>query len=209
VLTPSQTVGPFFAHALPWPDGPHVVGPHVVGPHVVGPHVVGPHVVGPHIAGQGSAGAFWLRGRVLDGAGDPVPDALVESWQADPDGHFDHPEDPAFASGAPGGFRGFGRCGTDAAGRWAVRTVRPGRVPARDGRPQAPHLDLSIFARGLLDRVVTRVYLPDEPAANAEDPVLAEVDPTRRGTLIAAPAADGYTFDIRLQGDHETVFFDV
>ena len=163
-LTPSQTVGPFFSHALPWPDGPHAVPP-------------------------GTEGAFWLRGRVLDGAAEPVPDALVESWQVDPEG--------------------FGRCPTDEDGRWAILTSRPGRVPARDGRPQAPHINLSIFARGLLDRVVTRVYLPDEAAANAEDPVLATVDERRRATLVAAPAEDGYALDIRLQGEHETVFFDV
>lgn len=179
-LTPSQTVGPFFSHALPWPDGPHVVPP-------------------------GTPGAFWLRGRVRDGSGDPVPDALVESWQADPEGRFDHPDDPRAA--AARGFRGFGRCETGADGAWAIHTVRPGRVPGPDGRPQAPHFDLSIFARGLLDRVVTRVYLPDEERANAEDPVLAGVDQARRATLLAAVSDDGYTFDIRLQGDHETVFF--
>jgi protocatechuate 3,4-dioxygenase alpha subunit len=164
-LTPSQTVGPFFSHALPWPEGPHA-------------------------APADAPGAFWLRGRVLDGAGEPVPDALVESWQAGPDG-----------------IRGFARCPTDQTGRWAVRTVKPGPVPGPGGRPQAPHLDLSVFARGLLDRVVTRVYFADEPAANAADPVLAMVAEPDRDTLLARPAGDGYAFDIRLQGDHETVFF--
>jgi protocatechuate 3,4-dioxygenase, alpha subunit len=185
-LTPSQTVGPFFALGLPWAEGPHAVAP-------------------------GTAGAFWLRGRVLDGAGDPVPDALVESWQADPDGRFDHPDDPRGASGGGGrdGFRGFGRSQTDDHGRWGIYTVRPGRVPDLDGRLGAPYLNLSVFARGLLDRVVTRAYLPDEPAANAEDPVLAGVDGRRRGTLVAVRAEDGFMFDIRLQGVEETVFFDV
>jgi protocatechuate 3,4-dioxygenase, alpha subunit len=179
-LTPSQTVGPFFAHALPWPDGPHVVAP-------------------------GTPGAFWLRGRVLDGAGDPVPDALVESWQADPDGRFDHPDDPR---GAVAGFRGFGRCHTDEAGRWAIHTVKPGPVPGPDGTTQAPHVDLSVFARGLLDRVVTRVYFPDEQQANAADPVLTGIaDPAARATLVATATGDGYHFDVRLQGDRETVFF--
>jgi protocatechuate 3,4-dioxygenase alpha subunit len=173
MLTPSQTVGPFFSHALPWPDGPHVVA-------------------------ADAPGACWLRGVVLDGAGQPVPDALVESWQADPAG-----------GPAGGGFRGFGRCPTDDAGRWAIRTVKPGRVPAPDGRPQAPHLDLSIFARGLLNRVVTRVYFADEAPANAEDPVLAALPEPLRATLLARPADDGYAFDIRLQGEHETVFFAV
>jgi protocatechuate 3,4-dioxygenase alpha subunit len=166
-LTPSQTVGPFFSHALPWEDGPHA-------------------------APADAPGTFWLRGRVLDGAGEPVPDALVESWQT-----------------SPPGIRGFARCPTDQAGRWAIRTVKSGPVPGPRGRPQAPHLDLSVFARGLLDRVVTRVYFADEPVANAADPVLAVVAPERRDSLLARPAADGYALDIRLQGDHETVFFAV
>ena len=170
-LTPSQTVGPFFGICLPWPDGPYVVP-------------------------AGAASAIWLRGTVFDGAGEPVPDAMIESWQADPAGGFD-PD-----------FRGFGRCPTDQAGRWSILTVRPGRVPDRTGRLQAPHLDLSIFARGLLDRVVTRVYFAGEEA-NAEDPVLSDVDSARRDTLVAVAELDGFRFDIRLQGAGETVFFDV
>jgi protocatechuate 3,4-dioxygenase alpha subunit len=180
-LTPSQTVGPFFSHALVWPDGPYVVP-------------------------EGTAGAFWLGGLVLDGAGEPVPDAMVESWQADPDGRFAHPDDPR---GAGPAFRGFGRCPTDPAGRWAILTVRPGPVPDQRGQPQAPHLDLSVFARGLLDRLVTRVYLPDEASANAADPILSTVDDVRRATLVAVPDGAGLRFDIRLQGAGETVFFNV
>jgi protocatechuate 3,4-dioxygenase, alpha subunit len=172
MLTASQTIGPFFSHALPWPDGPHVVP-------------------------AGAAGAFWLRGRVVDGAGEPVPDALIESWQADPAGSYEH----------PGGFRGFGRCPTGEDGVWAIRTVKPGPVRGPDGGVQAPHIDLSVFARGLLNRVVTRVYFADEPAANAADPVLAALPEPDRGTLLARPTDDGYGFDIRLQGEHETVFF--
>jgi len=179
-LTPSQTVGPFFLDALSWPDGPSVVS-------------------------AGAPGGFWLRGVVYDGAGEVVPDALVESWQASPDGRFDHPDDPR---GAVPGFRGFGRCPTDASGSWAIRTVRPGRVPGPSGVLQAPHIDLSVFARGLLDRVVTRVYFPDEPS-NADDPVLTSIPEPARGTLVAVLAEDGYRFDIRLQGEHETVFFSV
>ncbi|HEV7652975.1 MAG TPA: protocatechuate 3,4-dioxygenase subunit alpha [Actinophytocola sp.] len=179
-LTPSQTVGPFFAHALTWADGPDVVD-------------------------SAAPGAFWLRGVVYDGAGEPVPDALIESWQASPEGRFDHPDDPR---GAVAGFRGFGRCPTDPAGRWGIRTVRPGRVPGANGVLQAPHIDLSVFARGLLDRVVTRVYLPSEPS-NVDDPVLMSVPDAVRGSLVAVPAVDGYRFDIRLQGEHETVFFSV
>ena len=182
-LTPSQTVGPFFARALPWPEGPYVVP-------------------------DGTPGAFWIRGRVLDGDGAPVADALVETWQADPDGRFDHPDDRRGVAGAAG-FRGFGRCPTDADGRYGIHTVQPGRVPGPDGGDQAPHIDLSIFARGLLDRLVTRLYLPNEAAANAADPVLAELAEPVRATLIASVTGDGYTFDIRLQGEHETVFFAV
>jgi protocatechuate 3,4-dioxygenase, alpha subunit len=204
-LTPSQTVGPFLAIGLPWPDGPEVVPP-------------------------GTPGAIVISGRVLDGAGEPVPDALVETWQAAPDGTFAGPpprpggngaRDTAGTGGTDGtggqqtGFRGFGRSATDAQGRWHVMTLRPGRVPSPDGGLQAPHLDVSVFARGLLDRVVTRIYLPDEDAANADDPVLASIaDPARRATLIAKPG-DGpgqFRFDVQLQGTKgatETLFFDV
>lgn len=180
--TPSQTIGPFFSHALPWPDGPHVV----------------------------VAGGFWLRGQVLDGAGEPVPDALVESWQADPDGRLDpNSLQDVSRDAARDAFRGFGRCPTDESGRWAIRTVKPGPVAGPGGRTQAPHIDLSIFARGLLNRVITRVYFPDEAAANAADPVLSLVPEPLRATLVARQAEDGYEFDIRLQGEHETVFFSV
>ncbi|HTF10111.1 MAG TPA: protocatechuate 3,4-dioxygenase subunit alpha, partial [Asanoa sp.] len=146
-----------------------------------------------------------LRGVVVDGAGEPVPDALVETWQADRAGRFDHPDDPRGAVASPG-FRGFARCPTDPEGRWAIRTVRPGPVPGPDGTLQAPHIDVSVLARGLLDRLVTRIYFPDE-AANAGDPVLSQVDPIRRQTLVARESDDGLVFDITLQGDHETVFF--
>jgi len=169
--TPSQTVGPFFAVGLLWPDGPLVVP-------------------------DGTPGSFRLSGRLLDGAGDPVPDALIETWQADADGRFG------------GSFRGFGRCPTDDDGHYEIRTRKPGPVPAPDGGMQAPHLDVSVFARGLLNRVVTRIYFADEPA-NATDPVLATVPAERRGTLIAVPSEDGYRFDIRLQGADETVFFEL
>jgi protocatechuate 3,4-dioxygenase, alpha subunit len=178
--TPSQTVGPFFAVALPWPDGPDVVP-------------------------DGTPGAVRIGGRVLDGAGDPVPDALVETWQADPDGLFAHPDDPR--GPATSGFRGFGRCATDAEGRWAVRTLKPGPLPAPGGGAEAPHLNLSVFARGLLNRLVTRIYFPDEAEANAADPLLASItDPAARARLVAVAGDDGLRFDIRLQGDQETPF---
>ena len=184
VLTPSQTVGPYLSLALDWPDGPYVVP-------------------------DGTPEAFWLNGTLLDGDGRPVPDGLVETWQADPDGRFDHPGDPrgAVTSSVPG-FRGFGRCPTDSEGRYRILTVRPGPLPTPEGATEAPHLTMSVFARGLLDRVVTRVYFEGEPA-NESDPALSSVPPERRGTLVAAREADGFRFDIRLQGDGETVFFDV
>jgi protocatechuate 3,4-dioxygenase alpha subunit len=206
-LTPSQTVGPFLAIGLPWPDGPFV-------------------------APDGTPGAISIGGRVLDGAGDPVPDALVETWQAAPDGSFAHPDDPrgpgmagqqdggdggpVTAGSGPGtaGFRGFGRCPTDRDGRYRIVTLRPGALPCAGGGTEAPHLDVSVFARGLLDRVVTRIYFPDEAAANAADPALAAITADdRRATLVAAaePGAGpgAFRFDIRLQGGSETVFFDV
>jgi protocatechuate 3,4-dioxygenase, alpha subunit len=179
--TPSQTIGPFFAVALPWPDGPDVVG-------------------------EGAPGAVRIGGRVLDGAGDPLPDALVETWQADPQGRFAHPDDPRGPVAER--FRGFGRCATDAEGRWAIRTVKPGPLPAPDGALEAPHVNVSVFARGLLNRLVTRIYFPDEPQANAADPLLASIpDPAARARLVAVPdGGGGLRFDIRLQGDQETPF---
>jgi protocatechuate 3,4-dioxygenase, alpha subunit len=200
--TPSQTIGPFFAVGICWPDGPDVVG-------------------------EVTPGARWIGGRVLDGAGDPVPDALVETWQADSQGRFAHPDDPRGPAGwspggsggsggppgwSPGGtgsgFRGFGRCPTDDQGRWAVRTVKPGPLPAPDGGTEAPHLDVSVFARGLLHRLVTRIYFPDEPDANAADPLLCSIqDPAARARLVAVPDGDDrLRFDICLQGAQETPF---
>jgi protocatechuate 3,4-dioxygenase alpha subunit len=182
--TPSSTVGPYLSIGLTWADGPYAVEP-------------------------GTPGAFWLRGTVYDGAGDHVPDAMVETWQADPDGRFDHPDDPRGAVARPG-FRGFGRSHTVDGGEYAVLTVKPGRLPDGDGGLQAPHVDVSVFARGLLDRVVTRIYFADEADANAEDVVLRSLpDDTARKTLIATPTEDGYRLDIHLQGDRETVFFAV
>lgn len=182
-VTPSQTVGPFLAIGLPWPDGPQVVPP-------------------------GTPGAISIGGLVLDGAGEPVPDALVETWQAGPDGRFGHPDDPRGTGGT--GFRGFGRCATDPGGSYVIVTLRPGTFPAPGGGTEAPHLNVSVFARGLLDRVVTRIYFADETDANAADPVLAAVPAGRRGTLLAAAGPGGrFRFDIHFQGPQETVFFDV
>lgn len=188
-LTPSQTVGPFLEIGLPWPDGPFVVP-------------------------EGTPGTITITGRVFDGAGEPVPDALIETWQADPDGRFNHPDDPRGAVGEPGSsFRGFGRCPTAPDGSYRIITLKPGPLPGPGGGTEAPHVDVSVFARGLLDRVVTRIYFPDEEQANAADLVLASIgDPARAAALVAQEdpgGPGGLRFDIYLQGEHETVFFDV
>ncbi|MEV0082579.1 protocatechuate 3,4-dioxygenase subunit alpha [Saccharopolyspora sp. NPDC050642] len=181
--TPSQTVGPFYAlpGGILW-DG------------------------GQEVAAAEHPGAFVLHGRLTDGNGDPIPDGVVEIWQADEHGRFDHPDDPRPESSS---WQGFGRCPTDADGGFWFRTVKPGPLPTPDGATEAPHLDVTVLARGMLNRVVTRVYFPDEEQANAADPVLSTVDPARRGTLVAAADDRGYRFDIRIQGDGETVFFAV
>jgi len=170
-LTPSQTVGPFFSVGLPYEGGEHVVPP-------------------------GMPGAIRVEGQVLDGNGDPIPDALIEIWQ--PDGHGCY-------RGKGGG--GFGRRRTAPEGAFSFTTLKPGATKTADGRAQAPHLNVTVFARGLLRHLVTRMYFPDEATANAADPVLNMVDPARRPTLIARADGNVLRFDIRLQGDNETVFF--
>jgi len=148
---------------------------------------------------------------VLDGAGDPTPgDSMIELWQADARGRYAHPLDPQFASRDPD-FHGFGRLETDADGFCAFETVKPGRVAGPDGRLQAPHINVSVFARGLLKQLVTRVYFAGDPA-NAEDLALALVPESRRATLLAQPVEgepNTWAMEIRLRGDAETVFFDV
>jgi protocatechuate 3,4-dioxygenase alpha subunit len=151
VRTPSQTVGPFFAICLTWPNGPAAVA-------------------------EDGPDAITIGGYVIDGAGDPVPDALVETWQTQPE-------------------RGFGRSGTDDDGHWEIVTRK------------APYLDVSVFARGLLHRLVTRIYFPDETQANDGDPVLSSLEPADRVRLIAVPDGAGLRFDVRLQGDDQTPFF--
>jgi len=180
-LTPSQTVGPFLAIGLPWPDGPFVVP-------------------------EGSAGAITITGRVVDGAGEPVTDALVETWQAGPDGRFRHPDDPRGAPGEDGpAFRGFGRCPTGPDGSYRIVTLKPGPLPSPGGGTEAPHLDVSVFARGLLDRVVTRIYFPDE--ANDDDPVFASLPADARSSLVASEEDGALRFDVHMQGERATVFF--
>jgi protocatechuate 3,4-dioxygenase, alpha subunit len=192
-VTPSQTIGPFFHRALlheGWND----------------------------LGARGAAGErVVIEGRVLDGDGAPVSDAMLEIWQANAAGRYDHPEDLQEEGRQERpidpNFHGFGRTATRPDGRFRLRTVKPGPVPASDDALQAPHINVSIFARGLLKRLVTRIYFPDEPL-NETDPLLTAVPPARRTTLIARVAEGGAAervlhFDIVLQGDDETVFLDV
>jgi protocatechuate 3,4-dioxygenase alpha subunit len=193
-ITPSQTVGPFFAYGLTsngkydWNDA------------------FSNDLVTPDASGE----RIRVEGRVFDGDGAPVPDAMLEIWQADAQGRFADPQDNRAVPNTT--FRGFGRCGTNANGEYSFDTIKPGAVSDPDGKPQAPHILLAIFARGMLLQLYTRIYFDGE-AANSADPVLALVPADRRGTLIAPREAGNggavYRFDIRLQGDGETVFFDV
>ncbi|GAB2927686.1 protocatechuate 3,4-dioxygenase subunit alpha [Rhodococcus aerolatus] len=184
-LTPSQTVGPYLHIGLSWDDGAVVVP-------------------------ADAPGALELAVTVLDGAGDPVPDAMVETWQADAAGRFDHPDDPRGAADpTPPGFRGFGRGEADATGTVRLTTVKPGPLPAEEGRTEAPHVDVSVFARGLLDRVVTRLYFPDEADANATDPLLASLPADRRDRLVATATERGYALTVALQGAAQTPFLAV
>ena len=162
-ITPAQTVGPYFSIGLPWDDGPTVV----------------------------PDGDVWIRGVILDGEREPIPDALVETWQANPSGAY-----------GTEGFRGFGRAPTNERGEYAIRTVKPGAVG-----DQAPHIAVALFARGLLHWVMTRIYFPED--AHEADPVLRGLSEAERKTLIAVREEDGYRFDVRLQGPDETVFFAV
>ena len=153
--------------------------------------------------------AIRIRGRLLDGNGEAVPDGMIEIWQANAAGRYAHPEDTRTDIPLEEGFLGFGRSGTVDDGWFEFVTVKPGRVPAPDGELQAPHLVVLVFARGLLKQLVTRLYFPDEPEANASDPVLSELDESERATLIAQAEDGGLRFDIHLQGDGETTFFAV
>jgi protocatechuate 3,4-dioxygenase, alpha subunit len=191
--TPSMTVGPWFSYGLT----PEDYGRKGLATGIMS---------GPDIQEQ----RITLNGRVFDGAGKPVPDAMLEIWQANTHGRYSHVADGRTAVPLQTGFTGFGRVSTDVEGRFSFATIKPGRVPARGNVMQAPHLNLTVFARGLLSHLFTRLYFSDEAAANAEDPVLSLVEAARRGTLIAQRAcgSDGYALDIHLQGDSETVFFE-
>jgi protocatechuate 3,4-dioxygenase alpha subunit len=183
--TPSQTVGPFFHFALPYPGGETLTNAATLGERIS------------------------IEGQVIDGDGLAVTDALIEIWQANSQGRYNHPEDTQERQLDPN-FNGFGRSQTDADGRFRFHTIKPGPAPGPGGAPQAPHINISVLGRGILKRMATRLYFSDDPA-NAADPILALVPVERRGTLIATRIGDGaaYRFDIRLQGENETVFFDI
>jgi protocatechuate 3,4-dioxygenase alpha subunit len=182
-VTPSQTIGPFLHIEVPYEGEDRLVEPN-------------------------HPGAIRLLGSVTDGGGNAVDDALVEIWQANAAGRYAHPEDDRKDVPLEDGFTGFGRCATDSEGRFEFLTVKPGPVPGPGDRRQAPHIDVSVFARGLLNRLVTRIYFPDEEEANAEDPVLSLIeDEAERETLVARAEDGALRFDIRLQGEGETTFF--
>ena len=189
-ITPSQTVGPFFAYGLT-PNGQYSWNDAFTN------NLLTPDVSGDRIR---------IEGFVYDGDGANVPDAMLEIWQADAQGRFSDPQDSRGLTNSS--FKGFGRCGTGPEG-YSFETIKPGAVPGLNGKPQAPHIVLAIFGRGMTMQSMTRIYFDDEPA-NAGDEVMALVPEDRRGTLIAKKTAPGvYRFDIHLQGDDETVFFDV
>jgi protocatechuate 3,4-dioxygenase, alpha subunit len=182
-LTPSQTIGPFLHIAVPYEGEEALVRPN-------------------------HPGAIRILGTIIDGEGEVVNDALVEIWQANASGRYAHPEDVREEVPLEDGFTGFGRCATDAEGRFEFLTVKPGPVPGPNGIPQAPHIDVSLFARGLLNRLVTRIYFPDEGEANAADAILSLIeDEADRETLIARAEDGALRFDIRLQGEGQTAFF--
>ena len=185
--TPSQTVGPFFHFGL---TDKHSIG----------------HIADPQAQGE----RVHLKCRVLDGDGMPLNDAMVEIWQANAEGKYNHPEDRQQKAIEPA-FYGFGRAATHEDGNCEFETIKPGRVPGLGNALQAPHLNVAIFARGMLKQLYTRIYFFGDPA-NQEDSVLAMVPAKRRATLLAQPDVsrqDTWLFDVHLQGEQETVFFDV
>ena len=183
--TPSQTAGPYVHIGLI----PHQAGFEIFD------NALGQAMVGPDTAGE----RIRIEGRVFDGLGDPCRDVLLEIWQADSAGRHDNKA-----------FRGWGRTGTDfGTGLYAFDTIKPGAVPGRHGRPMAPHVSVWLVSRGMNIGLSTRIYFPDEAEANAMDPVLSLIEPSRRPTLVARQDGGAYVFDIRLQGPGETVFLDI
>lgn len=192
-ITPSQTVGPYFKYGL------------TPGADYAWNDAFSNDLVTSDVSGE----RIRIVGQVFDGEGKVIPDSMMEIWQADAQGRFADPQDTRAAPNAA--FKGFGRCGADANGGFEFRTIKPGPVPGPGGKPQAPHILLAIFARGMTQQAITRIYFADEPA-NAADPIMARVPAERRATLIAVREAGEsvtYRFDVHLQGDRETVFFDL
>jgi protocatechuate 3,4-dioxygenase, alpha subunit len=183
-LTPSQTAGPYLEIGLL--DG----------------------LIGSSLVPSDDPRSIRIRGRLLDGEGAPVPDGMIEIWQANASGRYAHPADAREDVPLDEGFTGFGRSGTDEDGWFEFVTIKPGRVPMPDGRLQAPHIVVGVFARGLLKRLATRLYFPGDPA-NESDPVLSGLDPAEQESLVAHSEQGGLRFDIRLQGDPQTAFFAV
>jgi protocatechuate 3,4-dioxygenase alpha subunit len=192
-ITPSQTVGPYFKYGLT-PGGSYHWN-----------DAFGNDLLTPDVSGE----RIRIVGRVFDGDGKVVPDSMLEIWQADAQGRFADPQD---TRGVPNSaFRGFGRCGTSTDGEFSFHTIKPGVVPGPKGKPQAPHIVMAVFARGMTQQTMTRIYFEGD-AANVGDPILALVPADRRATLIAKrEPGEGsvYRFDVYLQGDGETVFFDL
>jgi protocatechuate 3,4-dioxygenase alpha subunit len=201
-ITPSQTVGPYFAYGLT-PDNRCQWDPNG---HYSWKNTVDGNLITPDAAGE----KIRIEGVVLDGDGLPINDAMIEIWQADSQGRYASPRDSRALPNTQ--FKGFGRSATDKQGVFVFDTIKPGTVPGPGGARQAPHIVVCIFSRGMLRQVYTRLYFSDE-AANASDPILTLVPDDRRGTLIAHKQAGTepalYRFDIRVQGDNETVFFEI
>jgi protocatechuate 3,4-dioxygenase, alpha subunit len=201
-ITPSQTVGPFFAYGLA-PKGRNKWDPNGT---YSWKETVGDNLITPEVTGQ----KIRIEGRITDGDGQPINDAMIEIWQADSQGRYAHARGNEPRPNAK--FTGFGRSATDKSGVFSFDTVKPGAVAGPNGKPQAPHIVVCIFSRGMLRQVYTRLYFSDE-AANGADQILNLVPADRRGTLFAhkqpGEGVPRYRFDIRVQGDNETVFFDI
>jgi protocatechuate 3,4-dioxygenase alpha subunit len=208
--TPWQTLGPFFHYGLPWKGAADLVaGDGDLGARLDlipdGHYLLGPGAI-ERTPAQGEA--IEIFGCVFDGDGQPIPDAMVEIWQANPQGRYASEADPREALALDPNFLGFGRSSTGVDGAFRFRTLKPGRTPGPGNTLQAPHIAVGVMGRGLLKRLVTRIYFGGE-AANAEDPILALVPEARRNTLIARREGETWRFDIHLQGEAETVFFEI
>ncbi len=207
--TPSQTVGPYFHYGLPWKGCADLVGVSEMGARTdlfpaenykLNVSTAREAVIGDVIE---------IFGLVTDGAGTPVPDCLIEIWQADAAGIYNTTGDPRWAKSNHDGFPGYGRCATSAEGFYRFRTIMPGRVPSPDGGLQAAHIAISVFGRGMLKRLATRMYF-DGGEGNDQDIVLNAVPAERRDTIIARrDEGDSWRMDIVLRGDNETAFFDI